>query len=71
MSLFKSSKTSESPFAASTLSAATATTSRKLSPVVPVGPPLGQTGGKLTQKEAIVRVLLRSGNGVPLPSTVI
>lgn len=71
MSLFKSNKTSQSPSAVSLLPVATTATTQKLPPVVPVGPPLGQTGGKLTQKEAVIRVLLRTGSGAPLPSTVI
>ncbi|KAG0304749.1 hypothetical protein BGZ97_001356 [Linnemannia gamsii] len=60
MSLFKSNKTNQSPSTVSLLPVATTTASQKLPPVVPVGPPLGQTGGKLNQKEAIIRVLLRT-----------
>ncbi|KAG0278035.1 hypothetical protein BGZ96_002573, partial [Linnemannia gamsii] len=66
-----SNKTSQSPSAVSLLPVVTTVTAQKLPPVVPVGPPLGQPGGKLTQKEAVIRVLLRTGNGAPLPSTVI
>ncbi|KAF9138831.1 hypothetical protein BGX30_008710 [Mortierella sp. GBA39] len=72
MAQFKSKKTTQSPSTTCLLPSTTTSTNRKPAPVVPIGPPLGQTGGKLTQKEAVIRVLLRTGgNGTPLPSTVI
>ncbi|KAF9538077.1 hypothetical protein EC957_007266 [Mortierella hygrophila] len=72
MAQFKFNKTTQSPSTICLLPSTTTSTSQKPAAVVPIGPPLGQTGGKLSQKEAVIRVLLRTGgNGIPLPSIVI
>ncbi|KAG9061614.1 hypothetical protein KI688_007194 [Linnemannia hyalina] len=72
MAQFKFNKTTQSPSTICLLPSTTISTSQKPAPVILIGPPVGQTGGKLIQKEAVIRVLLRTGgDGIPLPSTVI